>query len=708
MTKQYWVGEFYVDLSRNQITQNQQPQVVAPKALSVLTYLAQKQGEVVSQEVLLSKVWPETVVSPNSLQRCIAQLRKALGDDGKEQIYIKTHSKQGYSLECQVKWLSDSEQVPVQVDTDSSKHHVAPANHEHASPNAVVYLNKKRLLLFILVILCSFVGAHFARQDEPQLFSVGEIRALTASDGKEFASIYSPDGNYIMFHRFSEEECVNNIWAKNLTTKQEHKLTEHIDSYGSHSFSPDGKELVFIRTMNCEKPITQKKCYQLMSMEFAKALKAPQPMNILLECKNSEIRSPHWLNNNNIALLQRESTQWQLISYSPDKNESRIIHNVTDGNIIYYDYSPKDDLFAVISIHADSQHYIETLTSSGELLSSNPIIFTPEARRHINVYANFSPIKDHLIFSTGRQFFTLSFDGTVRNVSMPLDQPAFSPSFHPDGSKALVIKGTFDFDIAAIPFTELSKAHNKLDDYIVARSTMSDNTGILQPGGSLLALSSDRSGEDQVWLYDGHTTIQLSNFPIDSDISAMKWSHDGTDLLVSVNNQLIQLQLDGKQTQHHTQHPIIELLHWDKTGHIALAFANVRGTKKLMEYDLKTNEAQLLTDKRVNWADKSEQGQLIYTDHMDRFWLSGAIEAEQITALNGYGADEQQFIIKENTIFGTNNKRELWSYNLINGALKILGKLPSNFSNISDIDNEKIVIRARISAKKEVVELVMK
>ena len=104
MAAQYWVGGFFIDLSRNQITQNNQSQTIAPKALAVLTHLAEHQGKVVGHEELLAKVWPDTVASPNTLQRNIAQLRKALGDDGKVQVYIKTHAKQGYSLECDVRW----------------------------------------------------------------------------------------------------------------------------------------------------------------------------------------------------------------------------------------------------------------------------------------------------------------------------------------------------------------------------------------------------------------------------------------------------------------------------------------------------------------------------------------------------------------------------------------------------------------------------
>lgn len=79
----------FVDVPRNQITHNKQAQTLPPKALAVLTYLAERQGEVVSQDELLTNVWKGTVVSPNTLQRCIAQLRKAFGDDGKAQSFIK-------------------------------------------------------------------------------------------------------------------------------------------------------------------------------------------------------------------------------------------------------------------------------------------------------------------------------------------------------------------------------------------------------------------------------------------------------------------------------------------------------------------------------------------------------------------------------------------------------------------------------------------
>ena len=79
MQNPYWVGDYLVDPSRNQIKRFEQTHLLQPKVLAVLNLLASNAGEVVSHEQLMSEVWPNVYVTPNTLQRCIAELRKALG-----------------------------------------------------------------------------------------------------------------------------------------------------------------------------------------------------------------------------------------------------------------------------------------------------------------------------------------------------------------------------------------------------------------------------------------------------------------------------------------------------------------------------------------------------------------------------------------------------------------------------------------------------
>jgi transcriptional activator of cad operon len=182
--------------------------------------------------------------------------------------------------------------------------------------------------------------------------------------------------------------------------------------------SKDGKNLVFIKTAGCNKPVSQKKCFNLMSLDFNKALESPQSPAVLMECKNSAIRSPKWLNNNHIALLQKFSDRWKLISYSVNDNKSQVLYALNDGNILDYDYSVTDNLIALTSIHVDGHYYIEVLKADGQVLSSHRIKYPQEIANFRLIYPNFSPLKNQLIFSTGRQLFTLYYDGQVTNINL--------------------------------------------------------------------------------------------------------------------------------------------------------------------------------------------------------------------------------------------------------------------------------------------------
>jgi DNA-binding winged helix-turn-helix (wHTH) protein len=54
----------------------------------VLWTLASQAGQVVAKDVLLERVWPETVVSEGVLTACIRRLRRLLGEDPQQPQYI--------------------------------------------------------------------------------------------------------------------------------------------------------------------------------------------------------------------------------------------------------------------------------------------------------------------------------------------------------------------------------------------------------------------------------------------------------------------------------------------------------------------------------------------------------------------------------------------------------------------------------------------
>ena len=424
-----------------------------------------------------------------------------------------------------------------------------------------------------------------------------------------------------------------------------------------------------------------------------------------------------------MLLLQKFSDRWKLISYSVSENKSQDLYALEEGNIIDYDYSVADDLIALTSFHGDGHYYIEVINTDGQLLSSHRINYPKEIAKFRLIYPNFSPLANQFIFSTGRQLFTLSHEGQVTNISLPLDESMGTPIFHPDGNKMLVIKGHYDSDIASIPLSQFNKAQVKnthisptekaqnkqnLKLSVIERSTHGEEGAILQPHGELIAYESERSGVEQLWITDGKGSQQLTHFPMDTYLSGMAWAADGKSLLINANNELTQVTLDSKQKTFALEYPIVQLFQWDSQNNSALLLLRIKGILKFVELNLTNSEIHFINDKVVNWALKSENGQLVYKDHMDRFWQPGPAEDQLIEALEGQGGAKQGFLIKDNVIYGINNDSQLWSYALNEEEFEIIGELPNNIDDLSDINQTKLLITVRVSAKKDVVELTLR
>jgi DNA-binding winged helix-turn-helix (wHTH) protein/TolB-like protein len=92
------VGGWAVEPALNQLSAAGKIVKLEPKAMAVLVYLADRPGQVVSREALLSAVWSGVLVGDDSLTQVIIKLRKALGDVPEKPAYIQTISKRGYRL----------------------------------------------------------------------------------------------------------------------------------------------------------------------------------------------------------------------------------------------------------------------------------------------------------------------------------------------------------------------------------------------------------------------------------------------------------------------------------------------------------------------------------------------------------------------------------------------------------------------------------
>ena len=107
------VGDWTVEPGLNQICAGGSAVKLEPKAMAVLVLLADRPGQVLSREALLSQVWPGLVVTDDALTQVITKLRKALGDDPDRPTYIQTVTKKGYRLVAPVLSPAQSASVPL-------------------------------------------------------------------------------------------------------------------------------------------------------------------------------------------------------------------------------------------------------------------------------------------------------------------------------------------------------------------------------------------------------------------------------------------------------------------------------------------------------------------------------------------------------------------------------------------------------------------
>ena len=89
--------DYVLDLARGCLLREGREVTLRPKTFAVLRYLVEHMGELVSKETLLAAVWPNLIVTDDTLVQSIGELRRAFAEAGHE--YITTVPRRGYRFE---------------------------------------------------------------------------------------------------------------------------------------------------------------------------------------------------------------------------------------------------------------------------------------------------------------------------------------------------------------------------------------------------------------------------------------------------------------------------------------------------------------------------------------------------------------------------------------------------------------------------------
>ncbi|MFQ5609839.1 MAG: winged helix-turn-helix domain-containing protein, partial [Woeseiaceae bacterium] len=98
LRKGFSFGDWEVLPDRGLIRDGEREERVEPLPMNVLVALAEQQGEVLTRNDLIDRVWEGRPQGDEPLNRCISVLRNKLGDDSKSPAYIENIPRVGYRL----------------------------------------------------------------------------------------------------------------------------------------------------------------------------------------------------------------------------------------------------------------------------------------------------------------------------------------------------------------------------------------------------------------------------------------------------------------------------------------------------------------------------------------------------------------------------------------------------------------------------------
>jgi DNA-binding winged helix-turn-helix (wHTH) protein len=91
---------FSLDFVRGCLRAGEQDIELRPKSFEVLCYLVRNAGRLVAKQEFFDAIWPNVIVTGDSISQCIRELRAKLGDSNHS--LIKTVSRRGYLLNAAV------------------------------------------------------------------------------------------------------------------------------------------------------------------------------------------------------------------------------------------------------------------------------------------------------------------------------------------------------------------------------------------------------------------------------------------------------------------------------------------------------------------------------------------------------------------------------------------------------------------------------
>lgn len=648
---QFNLKHLLIDVQRCQIIDRDKTFSVEPRSMDVLAYLAKHSGKVISQQELFDALWPDTVFSPGAIQRCIAQLRKAMGDDAREPIYISTHSKRGYCLDV----------VPIIKETSLTKGQI-----------------KKGSWLLVCLLAVAWLYAYQPVQKQGAL--TGKLTPVTSTSYYDFSPSYSSNGDKLAFIRQKNGQA--HIYLKNMTSGAVRRVTDEHQDFLSIVWSEDNRSIVFVVRSQNGDWVGQKSIYNGKIEEHFQLDEAGDIWRVFPKDNGLYYMLV------NVAVNKKPITQIRHYNLKT-KNHTDVMLSSGDFTPYRIAMSPDQNSFAIAG--ESSENMIEfRLFNLQQNTLSEPFATLPLGFTEINWHPDGKSLLVHYL----NQLFSLTLDGHFVKLPYNNYQIFFNPIYHPNGHKILMSLTEQDMDLVTY-----NSQTGKLDTLI--DSDGEDHLARFSPNGENIAFVSSRVGFQQLFMWNGGRDTRIytnsNNLPI---YRAPVWSKQGDRFAFSFANNLFIYSLNTKSLSK-TAMPetFTSVLDWYTNDSRLLVAIKKGNTTYLSQYDLDTQTTSNLIESGINYSARlSNTDELVFHKDGVLHWGQRTFLLDELPEISGmvYPVEDELIFQSGRQIMRFDGK----TYRVV------VSELPKNIVSIADVlNNNNFLLNSSSSKNAKIVAL---
>ncbi|MGA0606676.1 winged helix-turn-helix domain-containing protein [Phenylobacterium sp. VNQ135] len=205
-----------------------------PRVMKVLVALHRARGHPVSRDELIDLCWDGRIVTEGALNRCVAQLRKALSDN--PLIRVDTIATVGYRL---------------QACAEARRLSADPARAPAVEAAAAAPSARRPWMLAggaaAIVALAAAIAA-LALMPRPVAWTTAAYHPLTAEPGMETHPAISPNGQQLVYAQRLASTVGRDLYIRGVDQGTPVRITTDPADDHSAAWSPSGDRIVFVRS----------------------------------------------------------------------------------------------------------------------------------------------------------------------------------------------------------------------------------------------------------------------------------------------------------------------------------------------------------------------------------------------------------------------------------------------------------------------------